>query len=102
MVFSKIKRYNYPILKKDINMLQLGISDISKNPSLIDSVDDLVEILNKKTKEVKGVFIPKELLDNFEAIFKEIEYKKFVKRNSVIGNSSNEDDSLLDGLNDEY
>lgn len=83
-------------------MLQLGISDISKNPSLIDSIDDLVEILNKKTKEVKGVFIPKELLSNFESIFKEIEYKKFVKRNSSLGNSSNEDDSLLDGLNDEY
>jgi len=83
-------------------MLQLGISDISKNPSLIDSVDDLVQILNKKTKEVKGVFIPKELLCNFETIFKEIEYKKFVQRNKSLQNSSNEDDSLLDGLDDEY
>lgn len=83
-------------------MLQLGISDISKNPSLIDSVDDLVQILNKKTKEIKGVFIPKELLYNFESIFKEIEYKKFVKRNESLKNSSNEDDTLLDGLDDAY
>ncbi len=83
-------------------MIQLGISDISENPSLIDKVDDLVEILNKKTKEVKGVFIPNELLSNFESIFREIEYKKFVKRNSSIENKSKEDETLLDGLNDEY
>ena len=50
-------------------MIQLGILDISKNPALIDKVDDLVEILNKKTKEVKGVFIPRELLSHFDAIF---------------------------------
>ena len=83
-------------------MMQLGISDISKNPSLIDKVDDLVEILNKKTKEVKGVFIPSALLSNFDAIFKEIEYKNFVKRNHAIQNESNEDDTLLDGLDDRY
>ena len=83
-------------------MIQLGISDISKNPSLIDKVDDLVEILNKKTKEVKGVFIPKELLSHFNAIFEEIEYKKFVKRNQEIQNKSNEDETLLDGLDDRY
>lgn len=83
-------------------MMQLGISDISKNPSLIDKLDDLVEILNKKTKEVKGVFIPSELLPKFNAIFKEIEYKKFVQRNRSILNDSNEDDTLLDGLDDKY
>jgi hypothetical protein len=83
-------------------MIQLGISDISKNPSLIDKVDDLVEILNKKTKEVKGVFIPNELLPNFDAIFKEIEYKKFIQRNHAISKESNEDESLLDGLDDKY
>ena len=83
-------------------MIQLGISDISKNPSLIDKVDDLVEILNKKTKEVKGVFIPKKLLPHFNAIFEEIEYKKFVKRIQAIQNKSNEDETLLDGLDDRY
>jgi len=83
-------------------MIQLGISDISKNPSLIDKVDDLVEILNKKTKEVKGVFIPRDLLPKFEAIFKEIEYKKFVKRNQSLKNISHKDDTLLDGLEDGY
>ena len=83
-------------------MIQLGISDISKNPSLIDKVDDLVEILNKKTKEVKGVFIPSGLLSNFDAVFKELEYKKFVKRNHSLQNRSNEDDTVLDGLDDSY
>jgi len=83
-------------------MRQLSISDISKNPSIIDKVNDLVEIMNKKTKEVKGVFIPTELLPYFETIFQEIEYKKFVKRNKSLQNKSDEDETLLDGLHDEY
>lgn len=83
-------------------MLQIGISDISKNPALFEKTKDLVEILNKKTKEVKGVFIPSELLADFETIFKEIEYRKFVARNKSIVNQTNEDETLLDGLDDEY
>jgi len=83
-------------------MLKLGISEISKNPSLIDKVDDLVEILNKKTKEVKGVFIPSSLLKNFEEVFQELEYKKFIKRNKDLKAYSNSDETTLDGLNDVY
>jgi len=33
-------------------MLQIGISDISKNPSIIEKLDDIAQILNKKTKQV--------------------------------------------------
>jgi len=83
-------------------MIQLGISDISRNPSLIDKVDDLVEILNKKTKEVKGVFVPRELLENFEEVFQEIEYKKFLKRNKDLQKTSKEDNTILDGLDNAY
>ena len=68
-------------------MIEIGISDISKNPSLIDKLDDIAQIINKKTKKVKGVFIPSEYLDNFQKIFKEIEYKKFVKRNTTLSES---------------
>ncbi|MEA2073572.1 MAG: hypothetical protein U9O86_08305 [Campylobacterota bacterium] len=83
-------------------MTQISISDISKNPSIIDKLDDIAQILNKKTKQVKGVFIPSELLDNFQEVFKELEYKKFVQRNSGIKNSVAEDETLLDGLEDGY
>jgi len=83
-------------------VIQISISDISKNPSIIDKLDDIAQIINKKTKQVKGVFIPTELLDNFQSIFKELEYKKFVQRNKELQNLTNEDDTILDGLNDEY
>jgi len=83
-------------------MLQIGISDISKNPGIIDKLDDVVEILNKKTKQVKGIFIPTAYLDNFKEVLEEMEYKKFVQRNSTLKNSTEHDETLLDGLDDDY
>jgi hypothetical protein len=82
-------------------MLQIGISDISKNPAIIDKLDDVAEILNKKTNQVKGIFIPVVLLDNFKEVLEEIEYQKFAKRNAVLKDKSEEDDdTLMDGLGD--
>ena len=83
-------------------MVIIGISDLSKNPSMLDKLHDLAQIVNKKTSVVKGVFIPNEYLDMFEKVFDEIEYKKFVKRNSSLNSSSIEDKTLLDGLDDVY
>ena len=83
-------------------MIQVGISDISKNPSIFDKLDDLAEVVNKKTSDVKGVFIPSAYLGLFEKVFKEIEYKKFLKRNSSLMDRPSEDDTLLDGLDSAY
>ena len=83
-------------------MLQIGISDISKNPSIIDKLDDIAQILNKKTKQVKGIFIPNAYLDSFEEVIKEIEYKKFVEKNRSLMDSTEEDNTLADGLEDAY
>ena len=83
-------------------MIQVGISDISKNPSMFDKMDDLAQIVNKKTSQVKGVFIPNEYLGMFEKVFEELEYKKFIQRNKSLKNSSLDDDTLLDGLEDGY
>ena len=83
-------------------MLQIGISDISKNPGIIDKLDDVVEILNKKTKQVKGIFIPTAYIDNFKEVLEEMEYKKFAQRNSTLKNSTEHDETLLDGLDDDY
>ena len=83
-------------------MIQVGISDISKNPSMFDKMHDLAQIVNKKTSQVKGVFIPNEYLDMFEKVFEELEYKKFVERNKSLKTSSENDETLLDGLEDGY
>jgi len=85
-------------------MLQIGISDISKNPGIIDKLDDITEILNKKTKQVKGIFIPSAYISSFQEVIDEIKYKKFLERNKSLQNATQEenDDTLLDGLSHGY
>lgn len=83
-------------------MVQISISDISKNPSIIDKLDDVAEVLNKKTKKIKGIFVPVRYLNAFEGVLQEIEYAKFKERNSALCKNSNEDDTLLDGLENGY
>ena len=81
-------------------MIQIGISDISKNPAIIDKLDEIAEIVNKKSKQIKGVFIPAKLLLPYQDMIDELEYQKFRKRNSNI--QGNDDDTLLDGLDNAY
>ena len=95
-------QYHYTIYKKDNDMLQIGIADINKKPSIIDTLDDIAQIVNKKTKVIKGYFIPYEYRDMIKNTIEEIEYQKFKQRNKNMINSSQADDSLLDGLDEEY
>ena len=81
-------------------MIEIGISDISKNPSIIDKLDDIAQIVNKKSKKVKGIFIPNDLLLPYQKLIDELEYQKFLKRNSNL--SGIKDDTLSDGLDDAY
>ena len=84
-------------------MLQIGIAEINKTPSIIDTIDGVAQIVNKKTKDVKGFFIPIQYKAMIENIIEEIEYSRFVKRNkSLIDNEKQTDDTLLDGLADDY
>lgn len=83
-------------------MLQIGIADINKKPSIIDTLSDVAQIVNKKTKVVKGYFIPFEYRDMIKDAIEEIEYKRFKERNKNMLSSENGDDALLDGLNEEY
>ena len=83
-------------------MLQIGIADINKKPSIIDTLNDVAQIVNKKTKTIKGYFIPFEYRDMIKDAIDEIEYKKFKERNRDMISSSNSDDTLLDGLDDVY
>lgn len=82
-------------------MLQVGIANIAKNPALLDGLDSAIEIVNKKTKEVKGFFIPISHKNLIQDALNEMAYQKFLKQNmSLI--SEKEDDTLLDGLDDDY
>ncbi|MCH9740972.1 MAG: hypothetical protein K0U38_09060 [Epsilonproteobacteria bacterium] len=84
-------------------MVQIGIANIAKNPAMLDRLDNAIEIVNKKTKEVKGIFIPIAYKDMLEKVLEEIEYQQFLKHNSsLISYEDKEDDSLLDGLDNAY
>ena len=84
-------------------MLKIGIAEINKTPSIIDTIDEVVQIVNKKTKDVKGFFIPIQYRGMLENIIDEIEYKRFLKRNkSLISSELETDDTLLDGFQDDY
>ena len=83
-------------------MLQIGIADINKKPTILDSLDEITQIVNKKTKVIKGYFIPFEYRDMIKDAMEEIEYKKFKERNKDMVSSSSNDDTLLDGLDDVY
>ncbi len=62
-------------------MKRVSISEIVKKPSILDSVDDVIEVVNKKTNEVKGVFISAKDLPYIKDMIEEIEYRKWLKRN---------------------
>jgi len=62
-------------------MKRVSISEIVKKPSILDSVDDVIEVVNKKTNEVKGVFISAKDLPYIKDMLEEIEYRKWLKRN---------------------
>lgn len=59
-------------------------------------------IINKKTNDVKGYFIPIAYKKYIEHAMQEIEYQKFLQRNrDLISSDMDEaDDTLLDGLDD--
>jgi len=63
-------------------MVEISISDISKRPSILDNLEDIAKIVNKKSDEVKGLFIPFEESEVFRKLIEEIQYRQWLKRNS--------------------
>jgi hypothetical protein len=83
-------------------MLQIGIAQINKTPSLITNLDEIAKIVNKKTKSTKGFFIPAKYEKLIKDAIEQIEYQKFIAKNRGLIDSEKFDDTLLDGLDDEY
>ena len=83
-------------------MIELSISDISKRPSILDNLDDIAKIVNKKTDEVKGIFISAKDLPYIKELLEELEYQKWYRKNGAGLETSQKDFSgLLDNAIDE-
>jgi len=83
-------------------MRNIGIAELNKNPAVLDSVDGVAKIINKKNRHIKGYFIPIAYKNEIEKVLKEIEYKKFLQRNQSLLKQDKEDDTVLDGLDEAY
>jgi len=84
-------------------MIEIGIKDFNSSPSIIDKLDEVAKIVNKKTKDIKGYFIPFSYRDKIAKVIEEIEYQKFKEKNTSLSEQNDEyDDTLLDGLSEKY
>lgn len=83
-------------------MIQIGIADINKTPSIMDKLDDVAQIVNKKTKEIKGFYIPQKYQSIIQEAIEKIEYQLFLERNQSLITEDTKDDTLLDGLDELY
>jgi len=83
-------------------MVNLGIAEINKNPAILDTLDEVATIINKKNKEIKGYFVPRAYLSYVQEGIDAIEYQRFLARNRSLIDESQEDDTLMDGLDAAY
>ncbi len=77
-------------------MKTISISEISRKPSILDNLDDVAQIVNKKTDEIKGIFISAKDLPYVKDMIKELEYQKWYKRNKGLEHPPKEFDGLFD------
>ncbi len=81
-------------------MKSIGIAELNKNPTILDLVDGVAMIVNKKNRHIKGYFIPATYKNEIEKVLKDIEYKKFLQRNKSLLKQDNEDDTVMDGIDE--
>ncbi|BDY13679.1 hypothetical protein [Hydrogenimonas cancrithermarum] len=81
-------------------MKTISISDIAKKPSVLDNLDDIAKVVNKKTNEVKGIFISSKDLPLFEKLLTEMEYRKWLSNNKGLAHFPSQED-ILEEVRDE-
>jgi len=77
-------------------MKTISISDIVKKPSILDNVDDVVQIIDKKKDDIKGFFISMRDYELIKDMIEEIEYQKWYKKNRGLENPPKDLDGILD------
>jgi hypothetical protein len=77
-------------------MVELSISEISKHPKILEELREIAKVVNKKSRKVRGIFVPLAELD--EELIKEIEYRLWLRRNAKGLSATSEE---LKGLGNE-
>ena len=72
-------------------MVDIGIAELSKNPAILDKLDEVATIVNKKNKEIKGYFIPKSYNKYLKSLIEEIEKNKKIELLKRVAKASKKD-----------
>jgi hypothetical protein len=60
-------------------MLEYGIKNIVTNPTLITKTNDIIKLVDNRTKTPRAFVLPASFAPIVERLSKEIEYKKWAK-----------------------
>ena len=72
-------------------MVDIGIAELSKNPAILDKLDSIAAIVNKKNKEIKGYFIPKSYDEYLKSLIEEMEMSKKIELLKRVAKASKKD-----------
>jgi len=74
-------------------MLEYGIKTITTNPTLITKADEIIKLIDSRTKQTRAFVIPASYESYIGKIVKEIEYKKWAEnKKKLLKNSKTKDD----------
>lgn len=57
-------------------MVEISISELSKHPKILDELDDIARVVNKKEGVIKGIFIPIAMKKDIEDLLEMIAKRK--------------------------
>ncbi len=61
-------------------MRKVGISEISRNPAILNG-EEILEIVDKKSKRSKYIAIPSDYREKLKGLIEEIEYARWLESN---------------------
>ena len=77
-------------------MLEYGIRTITTNPTLITKSEEIIKLIDSRTKKTRAFVLPASYEPYIKKIKKEIEYKKWVENKKKLLKKSKIKDNLDD------
>jgi transaldolase len=77
-------------------MLEYGIKTITTNPTLITKANEIIKLVDTRTKNVRAYVLPPSYASYIEKIDKEIRYKKWAKDKKALLKKAKQEDETID------
>ena len=81
-------------------MLEYGIKLITTNPTLITKANQIVKLVDNKTKKTRAYVLPSSYADIVEKLIKEEEYKLWAKKKKALVKEkiANDEELMEEGI----